>query len=427
MVRDADDVAGKSLVEQFAPLAQKADHRIRPQFLARAHHLQAHAAFKMSADDAQESDPVAMRGVHIGLDLEDHTGEFGLGRLDHPLHRGALGRCWRHLDQRIEDFLHAKVVDGRAEEHRRLATSKELFQIEGRRCVAYQFDLALGLVIFHAETFGISRVVDAAEDLVVATSLAFAGREDAHLLLAQIHHAVEMFAHADRPGEGHDGHAEFALDLVHQRQRILHFAVHLVDEGQDRRVACAADLQQATGLRFDAVGRVDHHQRRVDSGQHAVGVFGEILVSGGVEQIDHAVAVFHLHHARSHRDAALLFDFHPVRGRVARGFARLDRAGDLDRAREQQQLFSQRGLARVRVRNDGKSAAAQDFAFDLGRDALGQIGGRGGHGGFGREQAGATRSAGTTGDYRSRAVLAGSDFSARPRERSDLAVSCGRP
>jgi hypothetical protein len=91
--------------------------------------------------------------------------------------------------------------------------------------------------------------------------------------LAQVEHAAEELGHAHRPGEGHHRHAQLALDLVHQRQRLLHLAVHLVDEGEDGRVPRAADLQQAPRLRLHAVGRVDHHQRRVHRGQHAVGVF----------------------------------------------------------------------------------------------------------------------------------------------------------
>jgi serine/threonine protein kinase len=46
---------------------------------------------------------------------------------------------------------------------------------------------------------------------------------------------------------------------------------------------------------------------------------------------------------------------------VAGGLAALDRAGHLDRAAEQQQLFGQRGLAGVGVGNDGEGAAARGF------------------------------------------------------------------
>ncbi len=57
-----------------------------------------------------------------------------------------------------------------------------------------------------------------------------------------------------------------------------------------------------------------------------------------------------------------------------RGLARLDRAGDLDRAREQQQLFRQRGLAGVGVGNDGKGAAAAGFGKERSRHSGGECG-----------------------------------------------------
>ena len=180
-----------------------------------------------------------------------------------------------------------------------------------------------------------------------------------------VEHAAEALAHADRPRERHGGHSEDLLDLVDQLERLAHFAVHLVDEGDDRRVARAAHFEQAQRLRFHAVGRVDHHERRVDGGQHAVGVFREILVAGRIEQVDDAAAILHLHDRARDRDAALLLDFHPVGGRVARRLARLDAAGDVDRAREEQQLLGERGLARVRVRDDGKSARPSGFFFNL--------------------------------------------------------------
>ena len=69
----ADDVAGKGSVEQLAALAHEADHGVRPQLFAAAHHLQAHAARELAAGHAQKRDAVAVRRVHIGLDLENHT------------------------------------------------------------------------------------------------------------------------------------------------------------------------------------------------------------------------------------------------------------------------------------------------------------------------------------------------------------------
>ena len=270
--------------------------------------------------DATRTNAIRSRcaGSMLAWILKTTPDELRLVGRDLALDRGARARRRRQVDERVEHLADAEVVDRRAEEHRRLLAGEELRAVERRRRVGQQLDLAGGLLVLHAEALGIGRVVEAGEDLVGIAVAVLAALEDAHLLLAQVHHAVEVLAHADRPGERHDLHAELALDLVHQDERLLHFAVHLVDEGQDRRVAGAADLQQAARLRLDAVGRVDHHQRGVDGGQHAVGVFGEVLVAGRVEQVDDAVAVFHLHHRRCDRDAALLLDLHPVGGRMAR-------------------------------------------------------------------------------------------------------------
>ena len=80
-----------------------------------------------------------------------------------------------------------------------------------------------------------------------------------------------------------------------------------------------------------------------------------------VEQVDDLALVRELHHRRGHRDAALLLQRHPVRGGAARGLAALHRAGHLDRTAEQQQLLGQRGLARIRMADDGEGAAAAGF------------------------------------------------------------------
>ncbi len=170
--------------------------------------------------------------------------------------------------------------------------------------------------------------------------------------MEQVVAAEEALAHADRPRSGGDGERQGALDLVHQLERIAGLAVELVDERHDRHVAQAADLEQLAGLRLDALGRVDHHHRRVDGGQGAVGVLAEVFVARGVEQIEGAAGVVEGHHRSGHRDAALLLDLHPVRARPAGVAARLDRAGELDRAAKQQQLLGQRRFPGVGVRDD---------------------------------------------------------------------------
>ena len=167
-------------------------------------------------------------------------------------------------------------------------------------------------------------------------------------------------AAADRPGQRRGVERQRLLDLVEQVERIARLAVHLVDEGDDRDVAQPADLEQLARARLDALGGVDHHDRGIDRGQRAIGVFGEVLVAGRVEQVEDAVGIFEGHHRGDDGNAALALDAHPVRTGLAAVGLGAHFAGELDRAAEQQQLFGERRLARVRVRDDREGAPARD-------------------------------------------------------------------
>src|SRR6185437_1541515 len=87
--------------------------------------------------------------------------------------------------------------------------------------------------------------------------------------------------------------------------------------------------------------------------------------------VDDAPLVRELHHRGGHGNPALLLQRHPVGRRVARSLAALDRAGHLDRAAEQQQLFGQCGLAGIGVRDDREGAAAPGFSSVVGHGFAG--------------------------------------------------------
>ena len=200
--------------------------------------------------------------------------------------------------------------------------------------------------------------------------------ERAQRLAADVVGAGERAAAPDRPVERRGVERQRLLDLVEQVERIARLAVHLVDEGDDRDVAQPADLEQLARARFDALGGVDHHHRRVDRGQGAVGVLGKVLVARRVEQVEDAAAVFEGHHRGDDRDAAFALDAHPVGAGLAAVGLGPHFAGELDRAAVEQHLFGQRRLAGVRVGDDREGAPARDWA-------------QRGHGIFGREDSAA--------------------------------------
>ena len=80
-----------------------------------------------------------------------------------------------------------------------------------------------------------------------------------------------------------------------------------------------------------------------------------------IEQVDLIFAVFELKYGRANRDPALLFDFHPVRSRIALiGFG-TDRACQVNRSAIQEELLGECRLTRIGMGDDGKGAPSGDF------------------------------------------------------------------
>jgi hypothetical protein len=207
-----------------------------------------------------------------------------LGRLDHAL-VGLLGARRRRIGgERIEQIAHAEILERAAEvdrrqmcprgrpRDRRLAGLTSSTSSRQRRGVC-----PCGSSVVDDGSSGPRRPPASARSSLV---------ERRNACWLEIVGADEIAAAADRPGHGRRVERQRLLDLVEQLEGVAALAVHLVDEGDDRDVAQAADLEQLARARLDALGGVDHHDRGVDRGQRAVGVFREVLVARRVEQVE---------------------------------------------------------------------------------------------------------------------------------------------
>ena len=144
------------------------------------------------------------------------------------------------------------------------------------------------------------------------------------------------------------------LDLVEQLEGLASGPVVLVEERDDRDVAGPAHLEQLERLGLHAAGHVEHHDGGVGGGQDPVGVLREVPVTGGVEQVDHVMAVGELQDRRRDRDAALLLERHPVRRGPPPPRPGLHRAGLGHRPGVQQELLGEGRLAGVGMADDGE-------------------------------------------------------------------------
>jgi hypothetical protein len=311
-----------------------------------------------------EGDAVAVVRIHVRLDLEDDAGHGRFRRFDLACGGTLRERRGCVCLERVQHVANAEVLERGAEEHRRERAVAEFLEIEAAAGRVHEIDfLTPAGVCVRLQQLVEQRIVGAGDRLAVGVRV-----EAADARMIEIIGAAEIAALADGPDHWRGVEGERLLDLVEKVERLAGFAVELVDEGDDRDVAHATDLEQLLGARFDTACGVDHHDGGVDGGQRAIGVVGEVFVARRVEQVEDGAAVFERHDGRDDGDAAGLFDGHPVRARGAAVPLGLDLSGKLDRAAEQQQLFGERRLTGVGMRDDRERAAPADF---LGKLALG--------------------------------------------------------
>ena len=325
-----------------------------------------HATFELARADAHKGDAVAVVLVHVGLDLKHEAAKVVAAGIDRLTGErvGVGARRRGQAQELLEEGLNAKVGERRAKERRAQLAAGNGIQIELVAGAIEQLDVVHQvLVILLANELVHGRIAQLGLDLGnlfggVGVAVALKG-DDATSLT--IEHAAEVATAADRPVHGVRVDAQDVLDLFHELKRIASLVVELVHKSEDGDMAQRADLKELLGLGLDALGAVDDHDRGVGSHEGTVGILREVLVAGGIEDVDAGAVVGELQHRGGNGDAALLLDVHPVRDGVLGRALALDRTGGLDAAGIEQQFLGKRGLTGVRVADDRECATRRDF------------------------------------------------------------------
>ena len=123
--RERDDVAGKGFLDVFAVVGVHEQHAADafPLVLGRIEH--GRARLDLARIDAAEGDRADERVVHDlegehgeGLGVARHANDFRAGVHVVALDAAAIDRRGQIVDDRVEQRLHALVLEGRAAEHR---------------------------------------------------------------------------------------------------------------------------------------------------------------------------------------------------------------------------------------------------------------------------------------------------------------------
>ena len=128
-------------------------------------------------------------------------------------------------------------------------------------------------------------------------------------------------------------------------------------------MAHTAHLHKATRLLLDTLGVVYDDDDAIHGGECAVGVFGEVLVTWRVEDVDLVVLIVEAHDAGCHGDTTLTLYLHKVTGGALLDLVALDGSSYVDGASVEEELLGEGCFTRIWVRYDGKGATTTYFFF----------------------------------------------------------------
>ena len=321
-----------------------------------------HIGLKTPGDDPHKRDPVAMRLIHIGLDLKYKGGKILSKGIDRSMVRISCGRRVGHLQEMGKERLHAKIGKGGTEKHRRKLSGRHLFHGKLGAGAVQKLHLLKKLVIGFLPDHGSGlRIIDGNLPHLALPGTLVGIRKKQDPAGVAVVYALKVFAGTDRPVDGTGLDPQLLFDIIDQIKGIHRIAVHLVDKGKDRDMAHHAYLKKFARLRLHALGSVNDHHRGIRRHQRTVRILREILVPRRIQNINAISVIMKLQYRRSDRDTSLLFDLHPIGDRMPGRRLSFYGSRQIDGTAIQKKLLRQCRFARIRVGNNGERAPFFDF------------------------------------------------------------------
>ena len=287
---------------------------------------------KRAGIDAAEGDGADERVVH---DLERkqrqrllvvrQANDFVAVFID-ALDGGHVDRRRQIVHHRVEQRLHALVLEGRAAQHREERAGQHrladhalqrrfigLLAVEvGGEHFVVEFDggfqhlLAIFLGLLDHVLGNIDVLELGAERLVFP---------DHALHADEIDQALEVVLGTDRKLDRDRLGAEAVDDVVEAFVEVGAGLIHLVGEDDARNLVLVALTPDGFGLRLNALVGIEHAYRAVEHAQRTLDFDGEVDVAGGVDDVETLAVPERGGRGRRDGDAALLLLLHPVHRR----------------------------------------------------------------------------------------------------------------
>ena len=319
-----------------------------------------HVPGELAGGDAHECDTIPVGFVHVRLNLEDKGGEIRREGVDFHITGLPGQRRSGHVQEFVQEGLHTKGGQCGTEEHGALLAGTHALQIKlrtGAQKIHFLLELMPLVLADELAHFGITELN------FLRSGAALKGRvgEPEDMAAGTVINTLELLAGADGPVDGAGLDAQLLLNLLAELKGIPGVPVHFIDKRKNRNMPQGADLKQLPGLGLYAFCRVDDHDGGVGGHEGTVGILGEVLVTGGVKDVDAVAVIAELEHGGRDGNTTLLLDLHPVGDGGAAVFLALDHAGLGDGASVQQKFLGEGGFTGIRVRDNGKGPAALDL------------------------------------------------------------------
>ena len=368
-----DDVAGIGFLDVFAIVGVHQQHAA-DALLALLGRVDDPGAARQRAG----IDPAERDGADIGVvhDLERQKRHRLLvvrmtldliALLVDALNRRHVEGRRQEVDHRVEQGLHALVLECRAAQHRIERAGDDGLAdqtLEGRHVgliaveigghdLIVEFDRGFDelLAIFLRLIEQVGRNLDV---VILGTEcLVLPGHAD-HA--DEIDEALELAFRADRKLDRDRLRAEAIDDVLQALEEVRADLVHLVGEDDARHLVLVALAPHRLGLRLHALVGIEHHDRAVQHAQAALDLDGEVDVAGGVDDVQPLVVPERGGRGRRDGDAALLLLLHPVHG----GGALMDLADLVALAGVIQNPLGRRRLPGIDVGHDAEIAIVFD-------------------------------------------------------------------
>ena len=241
-------------------------------------------------------------------------------------------RFRRHFQEFFQKCLHTKVSHSRTEEHRSQFAIFNFFHVEFIACHIKQFNVITQIFVkFCAKQFLNLRVFQrTGSGFQFFGTVATVFFEQLNAVFQTVVNAFVVTIDTDRPVNGIRTNVQYFFQFIHQIKGVTAVTVQFVYKGKDRQFTTMANPEQFFSLRFYTFSCVNKHYCAVCCHKSTVSIFGEVLVTRGIENVYAITVVIKLQNRRSNGNTTLFFDFHPVRNSMFIAFSSFNGTSQMD-------------------------------------------------------------------------------------------------